>query len=289
MRLVVSPKGAAGAKGSFTASSSPAPEAGLRDTAPVRDGKGTRRECAPPAAPRPTCPRDDKWLVQRMNRKKLPNLGWGKGVWHQGGGQHWGAAWAQPATCRPATVEGWVPQVLRERAENVGPPPGGSGNWQEGPAAQWGEKRKGPQTRGGAGAPGDASRRPAQSAAQPVNGQATTEASGLRREGAGGGSCGRRPRGPAGRRAAPSGVLREQRGAGPWRRGSAPHVQASDPRRARGPSAHASASLGLCREPPGSCRKGGATGLAHVRRVWRAAAVGAAALARGGAGRLARG
>lgn len=60
VRLVVSPKGAAGAKGSFTASSGPAPQAGLRDTAPVLDGKGTGRDCAPPAAPEPTCPRDDK-------------------------------------------------------------------------------------------------------------------------------------------------------------------------------------------------------------------------------------
>lgn len=55
-----------------------------------------------------------------------------------------------------------------------------------------------------------------------------------------------------------------------------PHVQVSDPRRGYGPRAYTSPpAWGSCWEPPGSCTKGkgGTRGLAHVRRVWRAATV----------------
>lgn len=56
--------------------------------------------------------------------------GGGEGVWHYGGGQHRASSLGSRDTCCPAaTVEGWVPPALRERAmlgggQNVGPPRG---------------------------------------------------------------------------------------------------------------------------------------------------------------------
>lgn len=77
-------------------------------------------------------------------------------------------------------------------------------------------------------------------------------------------------------------TLRELRGGGrggregPGVGGSAPRCPGVGPQeRLRAQHSRVSTGLGSLQEPPGSCRegRGGARGLAHVRRVWRVAMV----------------
>lgn len=72
-----------------------------------------------------------------------------------------GSSRAPPDTCcPPATVEGWVPQALRERAEKGGHPQEALEAGGRGPVVQGGERREEPQTlRGEAGVPEEGSRR----------------------------------------------------------------------------------------------------------------------------------